>query len=71
MTITKNVIENAPTQEQLNNPNFTGPWGEAYDYVDLQYKTRDSTPLRIEIMTGKNAQEYDVGPPIREEVRIR
>lgn len=70
VTITKNVIENAPTPEQLNNPNFAGPMGEAYDYVDLQYKTKASTPLSLEITTGKNSQEYDVGPSIREKVKI-
>ena len=70
VTISKNVIENAPSAEQLSNPNFSGPMGEAYDYVDLQYKTKDSTPLSIEITSGKNVQEYDVGPAIREKVRI-
>jgi len=70
VTITKNVIENSPTPEQLSNPNFSGPMGEAYDYVDLQYKTKDSTPLNIEITAGKNTQEYEVGAPIRERVKI-
>lgn len=70
VTITKNVIEGAPSQTDLENPNFAGPMGTAYDYVDLQYKSRRTTPLRIEITAGKNAQEFDVGPAIRETVKI-
>lgn len=71
VAVTKNIIENAPTQEQLNNPSFSGPRGEAFDYVDLKYKTKDSTPLTIEITSGKNTQEYDVGAAIHEKVKIR
>jgi len=71
VTITKTVIEGAPTPEQLSNPNFAGPMGTDYDYVDLQYKSQKSTPLTIEITSGKNTKEFDVGKPIREKVTIR
>jgi len=71
VTITKTVIEGAPTPEQLSNPNFAGPMGTDYDYVDLQYKSRNSTPLTIEITSGKNTKEFDVGKAIREKVTIR
>jgi len=49
---------------------FSDPMGEAYEYVDLQYKTKDSTPLNVEITAGKNTQEFEVGTPIRERVKI-
>ncbi|MCL2117733.1 MAG: hypothetical protein FWH27_04805 [Planctomycetaceae bacterium] len=69
--ITKTVIEDAPTQEQLNNPNYAGPMGTDYDYIDLQYKSLKSTPLTIEITSGKNTKDFDVGKAIREKVTIR
>jgi hypothetical protein len=71
VTITKTVLEDAPTQEQLNNPNYSGPMGTDYDYVDLQYKNRTSTPLTMEVTTGRNTKEFDVGKAIRERVTIR
>jgi len=71
VTITKTVLEDAPTQEQLSNPNYSGPMGTDYDYVDLQYKSQKSTPLTIEITSGKNTKEFDVGKAIREKVTIR
>jgi len=69
--ITKTIIENAPSQEQLNNPNFAGPMGTDYDCVDLQYKSQKSTPLSMEITSGKNSKEFDVGKAIHEKVTIR
>ena len=71
VTITKTVIEDAPTPEQLNNPNFAGPMGTDYDYVDLQYKSQTKTPLKMEVTSGKNSQEFDVGKSIHEKVTIR
>jgi hypothetical protein len=71
VTITKTVLEDGPTPEQLNNPNFAGQMGTDYDYVDLQYKSQRSTPLTIEITSGKNTQEFEVGKAIREKVTIR
>ena len=71
VTITKTVLEDAPTPEQLGNPNYAGPMGTDYDYVDLQYKSQKSTPLTMEITSGKNTKEFDVGKAIREKVTIR
>lgn len=71
VTVTKTVIEDAPSQEQLNNPNFVGPMGTAYDYVELEYKSQKTTPLSMEVTSGKNSQEFDVGKAIRDKVRIR
>ena len=61
----------APSPEQLSNPNFVGSMGTAYDYVDLKYKTKNSTPLTIEVKSGKNGDEFGVGPAVREQVKIR
>jgi len=71
VTITKTVIEDAPTQEQLNNPSYSGPMGTDYDYVDLQYKSQTKTTLTMEVKSGKNTMEFDVGNAIRERVTIR
>lgn len=70
VTISKNLIEDAPSKEDLANPNFAGPMGTAYDYVDLQYKSKTTTPLSMEVTAGKNAQDFDVGSAIREKVKI-
>ncbi|MDR1141581.1 MAG: carboxypeptidase-like regulatory domain-containing protein [Planctomycetaceae bacterium] len=38
-----------------------------YDYVDVQYKSEETTDLEIEITIGKNEQTIDVGKAIKKE----
>ncbi|MDR1493503.1 MAG: hypothetical protein LBT05_12380 [Planctomycetaceae bacterium] len=38
-----------------------------YDYVDLKYKSPDTSDLEIEITAGKNEQTFDVGKAIKKE----
>ncbi|MDR1480071.1 MAG: carboxypeptidase-like regulatory domain-containing protein [Planctomycetaceae bacterium] len=38
-----------------------------YDYVDLKYKSPNTSGLEIEITAGKNEQTFDVGKSIKKE----
>ncbi|MDD3468541.1 MAG: hypothetical protein PHE53_01010 [Thermoguttaceae bacterium] len=70
VTITKTVIEGAPTPEQLASPSFSGRGGEAFDYVDLQYKDPKNTPFQVKV-SGTTREKFDVGKPIHKKVTIR
>ncbi|MBR2006227.1 MAG: hypothetical protein IJ991_18875 [Thermoguttaceae bacterium] len=44
---------------------------ERFDLVDTRYRDQAQTPLSLEVKAGSNAtQEFDVGAPIREPVRM-
>ncbi len=70
VTITKTVIEGAPTPEQLASPSFAGRGGTDFDYVDLQYKDPKKTPLQVKV-SGTTRETFDVGKPIHQKVTIR
>ncbi len=42
--------------------------GQAYNYVDLQYNTSETTPLEITV-EGKTSESFDVGSAIKEPVK--
>jgi len=64
--VTKSVTEGAPTQEELDNPSFSGSRGTIYSTVNRQFSVQASTPLTIEIVPGNNSQTFDVGAAVRE-----
>lgn len=44
---------------------------ERFDLVDARYRDQAQTPLTLEVKAGSNeTQEFDVGAPIREPVRM-
>jgi len=44
---------------------------ERFDLVDTRYRDQAQTPLSLEVKAGSNeTQEFDVGAPIREPVRM-
>jgi hypothetical protein len=56
-------------QRQMQGENL-GP-EETFDLVDRQYADQTQTPLTLEVKAGKNeTQEFDVGAPIREPIRM-
>jgi hypothetical protein len=69
VVITKTVIENQPTQEQLQNPNFAGSFGDSYDTVALKYKNMEKTPLRIEVKTQKTIENFDIGTAVKNKIK--
>ncbi|MCF0234592.1 MAG: hypothetical protein HUK22_06390 [Thermoguttaceae bacterium] len=67
VTIQKSVVEPVDVS-QMTSASVTPTGGTAFDYVDLQYKTAESTPLTITV-SGKTKAEFDVGAPAKEAVK--
>ena len=40
-----------------------------FEHVDTKYKKATTTDLKIDVVSGKNDQTFDVGPEIEEEVQ--
>lgn len=40
-----------------------------FEHVDTKYKKATTTDLKIDVVSGKNDQSFDVGPAIEEEVQ--
>ncbi len=56
-------------QRQMQGENL-GP-EETFDLVDRKYADQTQTPFTLEVKAGKNeTQEFDVGAPIREPIRM-
>jgi hypothetical protein len=64
--ISKKVLEGAPTQEQLDNPSYSGGGGTWYDTVDKKFGVQTATPLEIEVKAGQNSETFDVGQAVKE-----
>ncbi len=43
--------------------------GQAYNFVDMQYNTSETTPLEITVK-GKTSESFDVGAAIKEPVKM-
>ena len=67
VTITKNVVEK-PEVDPNASASLTISGGQAYDLVDAQFQTKDSTPLTITV-SGKTSEEFDVGAAVRDSVQ--
>ena len=64
--VSKRIVEGAPTQEQLNDPSFTGGGETQYNVVDKKFGVQATTTLEIEVSSGKNSETVDVGKAVRE-----
>ena len=67
VTITKNVVEK-PEVDPNASASLTISGGQAYDLVDAQFMTKDSTPLTITV-SGKTSEEFDVGAAVKDAVQ--
>ncbi len=67
VTITKHVVEK-PEVDPNASASLTISGGSAYDLVDAQFRTKDSTPLTITV-SGKTSAEFDVGAAVRDAVQ--
>ena len=67
VTITKHVVEPAKVDPNAS-ASVTVSGGSAYDLVDAQFKTKDTTPLTITV-SGKTSEEFDVGAAVRDAVQ--
>ena len=65
VTVTKTVTEGGPTEADRNNPSYAGDGGTTYDTVDKQFRSVDTTPLEIEVQSGKNAKTLDVEKSVK------
>ena len=78
VTVTKTEREPHPHPEwanlPMNDPNFRqflriSESLKAYNHVELNFGSRDRTPLQVEVTAGQRTHSVDVGARIRTEIR--
>ena len=69
VTVSKSLVVEPEADSNMSVPGVQNSLNKVFDLVDLVYKTKDSTPLEIEIQ-GKITQEFDVGQPVRIEMKF-
>ena len=71
VTISKNlVVEPEAENPPSGMPGSQGTRNRVFDLVDLAYKTRETTPLELEVKKGKTIKDFDVGKPVRIEMKF-
>ena len=65
VTVTKQIVEQADVPL---SPSIMTQGGKAYDLVEEQYGSKETTPLKLEV-SGKTSEKIDVGAAVRNEVK--
>lgn len=69
VAVSKNLVVEPEEESGSGMPGVQKKFNKIFDLVDPVYKTRDTTPLEFEV-EGKTVEKFDVGKPVRVEVKM-
>ena len=69
VTVSKNLVIEPEANSQVGMPGIQSRPNRVFDLVNLDYKHKETTPLVLKVQ-GKNTQEFDVGEPVRIEIKL-